>query len=78
MTADGKYQWNVVPFSLATVVSTFQYLMSTVLTVLNNFTYTYLDDVLVFSETCEDHLHHLKVVFQKFQKAGLKIKLSEC
>ena len=27
MTADGKYQWNVVPFSLATAVSTFQYLM---------------------------------------------------
>ena len=27
ITADGKYQWNVVPFGLATVVSTFQYLM---------------------------------------------------
>ena len=50
MTADGKYQWDVVPFSLATTVSTFQYLMSTVLTGLNNFTFTYLNDVLVFSE----------------------------
>ena len=27
VTTDGKYQWNVVPFSLATAVSTFQYLM---------------------------------------------------
>ena len=78
MTADGKYQWNVVPFSLATAVSTFQYLMSTVLTSFNNFAFTYLDDVLVFSKTCEDHLHHLNIVFKKFQKAGLKIKLSKC
>ena len=37
VTADGKYQWNVVPFGLVTAVSTFQYFMSTVLTGLNNF-----------------------------------------
>ena len=78
MTADGKYQWNVVPFGLATAVSTFQYLMSTVLTGLNNFAFMYLDNVLVFSETYDDHLHHLNIVFEKFQKAGLKIKLSKC
>ena len=65
VTADGKYQWNVVPFSLATVVSTFQYLMSTVLTGLNNFAFTYLDDVLVFLEMYKDHLHHLNVVALK-------------
>ena len=78
VTADGKYQWNVVPFSLATTVSTFQHLMSTVLTGLNNFTFTYLDNVLVFSETYKDHLHHLNIVFEKLQKAGHKIKLSKC
>ena len=78
VTADGKYQWNIVPFGLATTVSTFQYLMSTVLTGLNNFAFTYLDDVLVFSKTYEEHLHHLSTVFEKFQKAGLKIKLSKC
>ena len=52
--------------------------MSTVLTGLNNFAFTYLDDVLVFSETYDYHLHHLNVVFKKFQKAGLNIKLSKC
>ena len=41
VTADGKYQWNVVAFGLSTAVSTFQYLMSTVLTGLNSFTFTY-------------------------------------
>ena len=38
----------------------------------------YLDEVLVFSETYDDHLHHLNTVFEKFQKASLKIKLSKC
>ena len=52
--------------------------MSTVLTGLNNFTFTYLDDALVLLETYSDHLHHLNIVFKRFQKAGLKIKLSKC
>ena len=52
--------------------------MSTVLSGLNSFTFTYSDDVLVFSETYNDHLHHLNEVFERFQKAGLKIKLSKC
>ena len=76
--ADGKCQWNVVPFGLATAISTFQYLMSKVLTGLNDFTFTYLDDVLIFSQSYEDHLQHLHTVFQKFKEAGLKIKFSKC
>ena len=78
VTADSKYQWNIVPFGLATTISTFQYLMSKVLTSLNNFTFMYLDDILIFSETYEEHLHHLHSVFEKFKEAGLKIKLSKC
>ena len=67
-----------MPFGLATTVSTFQYLMSAVLTSLNGFAFTYLNNVLIFSETYDDHLHHLNIVFERFQKAGLKIKLSKC
>ena len=78
VTADGKYQWNLVSFGLATAVNPFQYLMSTVLTDLNNFTFTYLDDILAFSETYNDHLHHLNTVFEKFQKTSLKINFSKC
>ena len=52
--------------------------MLTVLTGLNNFAFTYLDNVLVFSETYDDHLHHLNKVFEKHQKACLRIKLSKC
>ena len=52
--------------------------MSRVLTGLNNFAFTYLENVLVCSETYDDHLHHLNIVFERFQKACLKIKLSKC
>ena len=76
--ADGKYQGNIVPFGLATTVSTFQYLMSKVLTGLSHFAFTYLDNILIFSKSYEEHLQHLKAVFEKFQAAGLKIKLSKC
>ena len=78
VTADGKYQWNIVPFGLATAVSTFQHLISKVLTSLSDFVFTYLDDALVFSETYDDHIHHLNEVFACFDKGGLKIKLSKC
>ena len=73
VTADGKYQWKVVPFGLATAFSTFQYLMLTMLTGLNNFAFTYLDDVLIFSETYDDHLHHLNTVFENFKNPVLKL-----
>ena len=78
LTTDGKYQWNVVPFGLVTAVSTFQYLMSQVLTGLNCFTFTYLDDVLIFSKSWKEQLEHLNVVFNRFKSASLKIKLSKC
>ena len=75
---DSKYQWNVVPFSLATAVSTFLYLMSKVLTSLNHFVFTYLDDIPIFFKSWEEHLQHLNTIFNRFKTACLKIKLSKC
>ena len=75
VTTDGKYQWNVVPFGLATAVSTDQYLMPTVLTSLSRFAFMYLNDVLVYLETCDDHLHHFKTQYLKDSKNPV-LKLS--
>ena len=38
----------------------------------------YLDDVIVFSNTEEEHLEHLCVVFKRFQEFNLKLKPSKC
>ena len=38
----------------------------------------YLDDIIVFSQTPEKHVHRLKAVFNKLRAAGLKLKPSKC
>ena len=38
----------------------------------------YVDNLLIYSETEEEHLRHIKLVFQKFREAGLKLKLLKC
>lgn len=38
----------------------------------------YLDDILIFSKTFSEHLHRLKIVFEKLKTAGLKLRLEKC
>ena len=64
VTHQGLYQFNVMPFGLRTAPAVFQRLMQRVLAGLNPengvpFNSVYIDDILVFSETFEDHLLHL-------------------
>ena len=42
------------------------------------FTVAYLDDIIIYSKTAEDHLGHLQQVFHKLQNAKLSMKLSKC
>ena len=39
----------------------------------NVFLVTYLDDLTIFSKSNEDHLHHLRIVFQKCRKFGISL-----
>ena len=52
--------------------------MSKVWNSLNHFVFIYLDDVLIFSKSWEEHLQHSNTVFNRFKSASLKIKLSKC
>ena len=44
----------------------------------DEFAFPYLDETLVFSDTIDDHLNHLKKVFQRLGEKGIKIKASKC
>ena len=77
VTPFGKWEFNMVPFSLAQAPAYFQALISEVLKGLSHFTIVYLDDIIIFSKT-EEHLQHLEIIFQRLREAGLKLKQSKC
>ena len=68
-----------MPFGLTNAPATFQHLMENCLGDLHlNWCIIYLDDIIVYSKTPEEHLERLKAVFKKIAKAGLKLKPSKC
>ena len=68
-----------MPFRLTNAPATFQRLMESCLGELHlNWCIIYLDDIIVFSRTPEEHLHRLKVVISKLMAAGLKLKPTKC
>ena len=69
---------NCLPFGLINAPSVFQSLMSIVLEGLNHFCQAYLDDILIFSATVEDHLSHIDQVFDRLRQHRLKLKLKKC
>ena len=73
----GKYQFNRVPFGLAQAPAYFMKLINMVLTDIN-FAMGYLDDIIIFSKTEEEHLEHLRIIFDRLRQAGLKLKLQKC
>ena len=73
----GKYEYVKVPFGLAQAQAYFQELMTGVLKDLP-FAMAYLDDIIIHSSTPEEHLQHIKTVFEKLCHAKLSMKLSKC
>ena len=43
-----------------------------------DFAMGYLDDIIIFSKTEEEHLHHLKEIFSRLQHFGMKMKKEKC
>ena len=75
----GVYEFLRMPYGLCNALVTFQRLMQNYLGELNLiYALIYLDDLIVFSRTEEEHLHRLRVVFAHFLEQGLKLKPSKC
>nr|CAH7712901.1 unnamed protein product [Callosobruchus chinensis] len=70
------YYFKVLPFGLSTAVSSFIRGLTIILgSEVEPFTLMYVDDLLIISDNCEQHLEHLKVILEKFRGANLTIKL---
>lgn len=77
ITPFGLFEFPRMPFGLRNAAQTFQRFMHQVLNGLN-FVYVYLDDVIVFSRSEEEHVEHLHAIFQRLDEYGLRIKPSKC
>ena len=75
----GLYQFRRMPFGLCNAPATFQRLMEKVLSGLQwEIAVLYIDDIVVFGNTVEQHLDRLESIFSRLRKAGLKLKPSKC
>ena len=75
----GFYECLRMPFGLTNAPTTFQHLMENCLGDLHlNWCIIYLDDIIIYSKTPEEHVERLEAVFKKLSSAGLKLKPSKC
>ena len=75
----GLYECESMLFGLCNAPPTFQRLMQNCLGELNlTYCLIYLDDVIVFSDTPEEHLQRMSVMFDRLHEHGLKLKPSKC
>ena len=78
-TYRGHWEFKVVPFGLVNSPALFQRLMNIVLDGLHHkCAIAYIDDIVIFSRTLEEHYGHLREVFERLRQAGLKLKPSKC
>ena len=75
----GFYQYTVLPMGLKNSTATFQRMIENVMGSCNlEWCQLFLDDIIVFSETVEQGLARLDIIFQKLADAGLKLKPEKC
>ena len=78
VTAFGLFQFKVLPFGLSGAPASFQRLMDRLINSYQDFSAAYLDDLVIFSSSWEEHLDHLRKVLKCLQEAGLTAKPSKC
>ena len=76
---EGTFRYTRMPFGLTNAPATFQRVVNMTLAGLTWKTcLVYLDDIIIFSQTLEEHLHHLDEVLKRLYCAGLSLKLKKC
>ncbi|XP_023634145.1 uncharacterized protein LOC111829380 [Capsella rubella] len=79
MTRYGHFEFVVMPFRLTNAPAAFMRLMNSVFQAfLDEFVIIFIDDILVYSKSSEDHKGHLRVVMEKLREQKLYDKISKC
>ncbi|KAI7790520.1 Pol polyprotein [Triplophysa rosa] len=78
-TPSGHYEYLVLPFGLTNAPAIFQGLINDVLgDMINRFVFVYLDDILIFSQSLQEHTRHVRVVLQCLLENQLFVKAEKC
>ena len=79
VTRYGQYEFNVVSFGLTNAPAYFMNMMNKVfMEELDKFAVVFIDDILIYSETAEEHAKHLRIVLEKLRQNQLYAKFSKC
>ena len=79
ITRFGLYESLVTPFGLQGAPAAFQnYVNDTLYDILDDYATAYLDDILIYSGTLEEHTKHVREVLKRLIDAGLQIDISKC
>ncbi|CAJ2670994.1 unnamed protein product [Trifolium pratense] len=73
----GQFEWNVLPFGLKNAPSEFQKIMNDIFNPYSEFIIVYIDDVLVFSKTIDQHIKHLKIFKNVVKHNGLVLSATK-
>jgi transposase InsO family protein len=79
VTPFGSFRYEKMAFGLSGAPSTFQRVMDAMLVGLRDVeVLVYLDDLLLFSETIEDHVRKMRLVFERVREANFKLSVAKC
>ncbi|KAI1001074.1 hypothetical protein K3495_g7124 [Podosphaera aphanis] len=79
ITRYGPYEQLVTPFSLSTAPAIFQrYINDIIYDVLDKYATAYLDDIIIFSNSEEEHIKHVREVLKRLRASGLQIDIDKC
>jgi len=78
VTPFGHFQSRYMPFGLRNAPATFSRLVSKLVLGLDTFCAAYLDDIIIFSDTWEERLSHLRTLLSRIRAANLTLTHSKC